>query len=107
VAAFVSLVVPALAGLTGRPAPELATVRLARPVPGRGGYTHLAPIRRTATGDGEAVGHAGSSMLRGLAQAVGFAVIPPGTAAAAGDTVDLVPLPLLSGEVPVDADGVQ
>jgi molybdopterin molybdotransferase len=33
-------------------------------------------------------------MLRGLAQAAGFAVIAPGTAGAAGDRVPLVALPL-------------
>jgi molybdopterin molybdotransferase len=44
--------------------------------------------------------HAGSAMLRGLAGAVGFAVIAPGAGAVAGDDVPLVPLPLLPGELP-------
>jgi molybdopterin molybdotransferase len=48
---------------------------------------------------GAAVGHAASSMLRGLAGAVGFAVIPPGGTGRVGDEVPLVPLPLLPGEV--------
>jgi molybdopterin molybdotransferase len=39
-------------------------------------------------------------MLRGLAGAVGFAVIPPGGDGATGDEVPLVPLPLLAGERP-------
>ena len=86
--ALLSLVAPALAGLSGRPLPELGRIRLGRPVPGRGRYTHLALVDR----DGRAVSHVGSSMLRGLAGAVGFAVIPPGSAGAAGDDVALVPL---------------
>jgi molybdopterin molybdotransferase len=94
VVALVSLVAPALAGLTGRRLPRLRPIRLATPVPGRGGYTHLALVDAA----GYAVGHAGSAMLRGLAGAAGFAVIPPGGTGAAGDEVPLVPLPLLPGE---------
>ena len=94
VVALVSLVGPALAGLTGRPLPELPHIRLSTPVPGRGGYTHLALVDTV----GAAVGHAASSMLRGLAGAIGFAAIPPGGSAQAGDEVPLVPLPLLPGE---------
>jgi molybdopterin molybdotransferase len=95
VVALVSLVGPALAGLVGRPLPELPRIRLSTPVPGRGGYTHLALVDAA----GAAVGHAASSMLRGLARAVGFAVIPPGGTGGVGDEVALVPLPLLPGEV--------
>jgi molybdopterin molybdotransferase len=95
VVALVSLVAPALAGLTGRPLPGLPRIRLATAVPGRGGYTHLALVDAS----GAAVGHAGSAMLRGLAGAVGFAVIPPGGSGAVGDEVALVPLPLLPGEL--------
>src|SRR6266545_4764352 len=83
VVALLSLGAPALAGLAGE-------------IPGRGRYTHLALVDR----DGRAVSHVGSSMLRGLAGAVGFAVIPPGSAGAAGDEAALVPLPLSSGERP-------
>jgi hypothetical protein len=39
-------------------------------------------------------------MLRGLALAYGFAVIPPQTSAAEGDEVPLVRLPLVEGELP-------
>jgi molybdopterin molybdotransferase len=46
------------------------------------------------------VSHVGSSMLRGLAGAVGFAVIPPESSGAEGDEAALVPLPLLDGERP-------
>jgi molybdopterin molybdotransferase len=37
-------------------------------------------------------------MLRGLAQAHGFAVIRPDTQTAAGELVPFLPLPLLPGE---------
>ncbi len=95
VVALVSLVAPALAGLAGAPLPELPRIRLAAPVPGRGWYTHLALV----DGQGRPVAHAGSSMLRGLAGAVGFAVIAPDTSGAEGAEVPLVPLPLLREEV--------
>lgn len=94
VVALMSLVAPALAGLTGRVLPPLGRIRLTGPVAGRGGYTHLALV----DSDGAAVPHVGSAMLRGLARALGFAVIPPGGAGSPGDEVALVPLPLLPEE---------
>lgn len=109
VVALLTLVAPMLAGWLGRPAPDLpglARVRLGGPVPGRGQHTHLALVRRDP-GDGRAypLPHAGSAMLRGLAGALGFAVIEPepgarSAGAAAGDRVPLLPLPLLPGELP-------
>jgi molybdopterin molybdotransferase len=96
IVALVSLVAPALAGLSGRPLPELPRIRLGARVPGRGGYTHLALVDRA----GRPVPHVGSAMLRGLVASVGFAVIPPGCEGAEGDEVALVPLPLLEGERP-------
>jgi molybdopterin molybdotransferase len=96
IVALVSLVAPALAGMTGRVLPQPTRIRLGGPVPGRGGYTHLALVDR----HGRALPHAGSAMLRGLAGALGFAVIPPGGNGSPGDEVDLVPLPLLEGERP-------
>jgi molybdopterin molybdotransferase len=106
IVALMSLVEPLLAGLAGRPAPSLSSVRLAEPVPGRGEFTHLVLVRTgqqgTAGSDGAArpVGHAGSAMLRGLAQADGFAVIEPGTNGEVGQTVPLVALPMNPGGRP-------
>jgi molybdopterin molybdotransferase len=104
VIALVTLVAPVLAGWAGRPAPDLSRlprVRLGGSVPGRDDHTHLALVRRDpASGRVHLLPHAGSAMLRGLAGAIGFAVIAPGTTGAAGDRVPLVPLPLLPGELP-------
>jgi molybdopterin molybdotransferase len=99
VIALVSLVAPLLAGLSGRPFPVEPQVEAAVPVTGRGRDTHLAlaaldPTGRIAT----PVGHVGSAMLRGLANAHGFIVVRPGTKVAAGDMVQFLPLPLLPGE---------
>lgn len=99
IVALVSLVAPLLAGLRGRPEPVLPRVTLAEPVPGRGGYTHLALVRvDPVEGTAHPLRHVGSAMLRGLAGADGFAVIAPDTQGQPGDRVPLVPLPLLPGE---------
>ncbi|HWS38831.1 MAG TPA: molybdopterin molybdotransferase MoeA [Actinoplanes sp.] len=101
VIALVTLVAPLLAGLQGRALPPLPTVTAGSAVAGRGGFTHLAlaaldPSGRTAT----PVGHVGSAMLRGLANAHGFAVVRPGSTAEAGDPIPFLPLPLTPGERP-------
>ncbi len=96
IVALVSLVVPLLAGLTGRSEPVLSEVTLGAEVPGRGESTHLALVQIT-DGLAQPLGHAGSAMLRGLANADGFAVIEPHSAGHAGDQVPFVPLPLLAG----------
>ncbi|SBT53182.1 molybdopterin molybdotransferase MoeA [Micromonospora narathiwatensis] len=99
VVALVSLVAPLLAGLQGRPMPVLAQATLAEPIPGRGDYTHLALVRiDRAAGTAHPLRHVGSAMLRGLAEADGFALIRPGTSGEVGDRVPVVPLPLLPGE---------
>jgi molybdopterin molybdotransferase len=98
--ALLSLVAPALSGIRGGGLPSLGRLRLAAPVPGRGGHTHLALVRRGADGLAHPVEHVGSAMLRGLAQAIGFAVIPPERSGAAGEEVDVLPLPIVEGEVP-------
>jgi molybdopterin molybdotransferase len=104
VVALMTLVAPLLAGWLGHPARHLAAfprIRLGAPVPGRGDQTHLALVRHDpSVGLAYPLPHAGSAMLRGLAGAVGFAVIEPGTDAAAGAEVPLLPLPLLPGELP-------
>ncbi|UQU68329.1 molybdopterin molybdotransferase MoeA [Couchioplanes caeruleus] len=104
VIALVSLVAPLLAGLHGRDLPALPRVELTAPVPGRGGFTHLALAALDADGRrATPAGHVGSSMLRGLARSHGFVVVrPAGHAeaggAAAGDLVPFLPLPLYSGD---------
>ncbi|HYN92419.1 MAG TPA: molybdopterin-binding protein, partial [Pilimelia sp.] len=102
IVAIVSLVAPLLAGLLGRREPAVTTlprVVLGAPVPGRGNDTHLALVRvDRVEGVAYPVRHAGSAMLRGLASAAGFAVIPPGTTGEPGSRVRLLPLPVLPGE---------
>ncbi|HET6531044.1 MAG TPA: molybdopterin molybdotransferase MoeA [Actinoplanes sp.] len=99
VIALVTLVQPLLAGLAGRPLPQHRQVRTTAPVPGRGGQTHLALAALEHDGrSATPVGHVGSAMLRGLANAHGFLVIRPDTRAEAGDLVPFLPLPLLPGE---------
>jgi molybdopterin molybdotransferase len=91
--AMVSLVQPLLAGLTGRPMPEPRPITLGADVPGRGGDTHLALVRLDpADGLAYPVSHVASSMLRGLTNSAGFAVIPPGTTGVAGQRTGFVPL---------------
>jgi molybdopterin molybdotransferase len=104
VIALISLVAPLLAGLQGRPRPELPLVEVTGPVPGRGGFTHLALARLDHDGrSATPVGHVGSAMLRGLSNAHGFVVVRPGTQAAGGDLVPFLPLPLRAGERPFGA----
>ncbi|ADD45951.1 molybdopterin molybdotransferase MoeA [Stackebrandtia nassauensis] len=93
VVALASLVVPLIAGLSGRVLPPLPRVQLAADIPGRGPDTHLALVRQDATGLAHPLPHTGSSMLRGLASAVGFAVVEPGESGKAGQSVRLLPLP--------------
>jgi molybdopterin molybdotransferase len=78
--------------MTGAPQPHPHPITLAAPVPGRGDYTHLALVRRQA-GSWFPVTHVGSSMLRGLAGANGFAVIPPHGEGLPEQQVDYVELP--------------
>ncbi|WP_018349026.1 molybdopterin molybdotransferase MoeA [Longispora albida] len=96
IVALMSLVQPLLAGLSGRPV-SLPRVVLGAPVPGRGDYTHLA-LARLGEGGAVPLRHAGSAMLRGLAQADGFAVIPGGETGTPGHEVEFLPFPLLPGE---------
>jgi molybdopterin molybdotransferase len=88
-AALVTVVGPALAGLSGRALPELACARLTDPLPG-GRHTRLVPVR-VGHGLARPTGHGGAAMLRGAATADAFAVVDDELAA--GDRVRLVPLP--------------
>lgn len=92
VVALVSLVAPLLAGLTGAPEPLAQPITLGAPVPGRGDFTHLALVRPDGT-VWYPVSHVGSSMLRGLAGAGGFAIIPPHGQGLPGQQVDYLELP--------------
>ena len=100
VIALVTLVWPLVAGLAGRGLPDPHRVVLGAAVPGRGGDTHLALARLERDGRAYPLPHNGSAMLRGVARADGFVVIPPGGAGSVGDEVELLPLPLRMGERP-------
>lgn len=89
VIAVLTLVVPLLAGLRGLRLPPLRSIGLAERVPGRGPATHLALVDAA----GNRLAHHGSAMLRGLANAAGFAVVDPESEARAGQTVPLATVP--------------
>jgi molybdopterin molybdotransferase len=91
VVSLLTLGQPLIDSLLGVPEHPLATIALdaAAPAPDRE-HRLLACSRR---GDRAApAAHLGSAMLRGLAQSDGFAVLPPG-GAAAGQEVPWLPLP--------------
>jgi molybdenum cofactor synthesis domain-containing protein len=94
-AAFLTVAVPALAGLRGEPLPALMAV----PVPGGIGrhplHTRLVPVAVEPSG-AVPVGHSGSAMLRGAAAADAFAVVDPGPA----DAIAARLLPLDPGARP-------
>jgi molybdopterin molybdotransferase len=89
---LMSLGAPILAGLAGRPAlPHLAEVTCAERV-GAPAHEDRLVLGRPVDGAFVPGTHLGSGMLRGLASATGFAVLPPG-GVDAGDTVRWLPLP--------------
>jgi molybdopterin molybdotransferase len=89
---LMSLAAPLLAGLAGRPAlPELAEVPSAEAV-GAPDHEDRLVLGRLVDGAFVPGSHLGSEMLRGLAAATGFAVLPPG-GVTAGATVRWLPLP--------------
>jgi molybdopterin molybdotransferase len=94
-AAFLTVAVPALAGLRGEPLPALMAV----PIPGGSArhpvHTRLVPVAVDSSG-AVPVGHAGSAMLRGAATADAFAVVDPGPA----DAIAARLLPLDPGARP-------
>jgi molybdopterin molybdotransferase len=91
VVALLSLGAPLVAGLTGRPLPPLSGVTLAADVAAPPAETRLA-LARLVDGQAHPVTHLGSGMLRGLAEADGFAVVAPG-GQPAGTTARWLPLP--------------
>lgn len=91
IAALMTLGQPLVAALHGQPLPDLEPVRMVEAVKSRGPNTRLVPsVVRSA--EATPTPHIGSGMLRGLAAADGFAVIPPG-GCAAGASVPFLPLP--------------
>lgn len=91
IAALMTLGQPLVAALHGQPLPELDAVRMSEAVKSRGPNTRLVPSA-VRSGEATPMPYIGSGMLRGLAAADGFAVIPPG-GCAAGDAVPFLPLP--------------
>jgi len=90
---LMTLAAPLVAGLAGRrPLPPLIDVIAAEPVPAPVSEDRLV-LGSLHDGMFRAGTHLGSGMLRGLATATGFGVVPPG-GVAAGDPVRWLPLPL-------------
>ena len=86
-----SLGVPLIDGLLGRPLAPLGRVTLGHDLANRSESTRLVAYR--VTDDGAVpTARQGSGMLRGLAEADGVAVVPPG-GACAPESVAVLPLP--------------
>jgi molybdopterin molybdotransferase len=88
---LVSLGVPLIDGMLGKPMPALGGVTLAHDIANQSGSTRLVAVRHTPAG-AVPTAHQGSGMLRGLAEADVVAVVPPGGACAL-TRVDTLPLP--------------
>lgn len=91
IAAMLTLGAPLLQALAGRPRQTLEAVGLHEDVSSHGAPTRLVACT-LRDGVATPVAHIGSGMLRGLAIADGFAVVP-GPRAIAGQRVEWVPLP--------------
>ncbi|WP_457034293.1 molybdopterin molybdotransferase MoeA [Kitasatospora sp. P5_F3] len=83
VAGTVTLALPLLDRLAGRPGPELRTEPVAAALPGHPTDTRLVPVVRTDRGL-VPLAFDGPAMLRGLALAEALAVVPPGGVPADG-----------------------
>lgn len=77
IAALLTLGAPLVDGLLGRPLADLDHVRSREPLTAPERATRLVLARRGDAG-ALAVEHQGSAMLRGLAEADGYVVVPPG-----------------------------
>lgn len=86
-----SLGIPLIDGMLGRPLAALGRVPLAHDFANLSGSTRLAAYRLTDAG-AVPTAHQGSGMMRGLAEADGVAVVPPG-GAWAPEVVHTIPLP--------------
>lgn len=95
---LLTLIAPAYAGMTGRALPDLPTVTLAAPAPGRGDETRLVPARFDRNGHVCPVEHESPKAVHGLAGFAGFAVIAPGTDGAVGDRIPFLYLPITPAE---------
>jgi molybdopterin molybdotransferase len=92
-AALLTLLRPLLDSLHGLAPTPTTTATLRNAELGRPGDAHrLLPVRRTHDGIATQLPSCGSAMLRGLAQATGLVIIPPG-GAAAGCEVEYLHLP--------------
>ncbi|MFI6444814.1 molybdopterin molybdotransferase MoeA [Kitasatospora sp. NPDC050543] len=91
VAGTVTLALPLLHRLAGRAAAEPCTTPAAADLPGHPRDTRLLPVLRTARG-ALPLAFDGPAMLRGLALAEAFAVVPPG-GVRAGVCVELLAVP--------------
>ena len=91
VVALMTLGAPLFGGMLGRPEPELGQVFLTQELKAPAHEHRLVAGSRSGTSF-TAASHLGSAMLRGLATAEGFAVLPPG-GAAIGTEVPWLPLP--------------
>jgi molybdopterin molybdotransferase len=91
-AAVVTLLQPLLRRLAGRSAPAVGTAVAADLFPAAPRAHRLAPAVSSADGV-RPVGAAGPAMLTGVAQADGFAVVPPADDAAPGAHVGWLALP--------------
>ncbi|WP_142097178.1 molybdopterin molybdotransferase MoeA [Pseudonocardia cypriaca] len=94
-AAFLTVAVPALAGLRGEPLPALMAVPVQGGIARHPVHTRLVPVAVEPSG-AVPVGRAGSAMLRGAAAADAFAVVDPGPA----DAIAARLLPLDPGARP-------
>ncbi|MFC7184797.1 molybdopterin molybdotransferase MoeA [Kitasatospora paranensis] len=90
-AGTLTLALPLLDALSGRPRPAPRTEPAAADLPGHPADTRLAPVVRTGHGVA-ALPFDGPAMLRGIARAEALAVVPPG-GVPAGAPVELLEAP--------------
>ncbi|MFD3457245.1 molybdopterin molybdotransferase MoeA [Streptomyces sp. NPDC058691] len=81
VSGVLTLIVPLVRKLAGRPAPTPSAARLTGDVPGHPVDTRLVPVLMDEESQAVPLRFSGPAMLRGIATADGMAVIPPGGAA--------------------------